>query len=200
MPPTTRNKTPIKKHGLTNRQSDDSTNQYAALSETETKSTSSIDETKDTPLVTEVEIKVTVPPPDTINQRIACLERTIGDIGARQSISKETSYHILDVSNSRFDALNMRLHKDVVPTQVSTTPTTSTWSTVVRGKSKEDPSSISTKSVTFGAKMVHEDIKVSTTLPRSSQQPNNPNMEHTNGSSTDGNNPMNSDYNQDDQI
>ena len=94
----------------------------------------------------------------------------------------------------------MRLHKDVVPTQVSTTPTTSTWSTVVRGKSKEDPSSISTKSVTFGAKMVHEDIKVSTTLPRSSQQPNNPNIKHTNGSSTDGNNPMNSDYNQDDQI
>ena len=94
----------------------------------------------------------------------------------------------------------MQLYNDIVPTQVSKTPTTSTWSTIVCRKTKEDQSSTSTKSVTFGDKMVHEDSKVPSTLPSGSQQPNITIIKLPNNSSTDSNNQANADFIQDYQI
>ena len=101
--------------------------------------------------------------PDNTNERFEHIKRTIDDIGARQTISEEMNHHLLQVLHDHFDELKVKLNKDTTSTHSSSTKSPSTWSTVVRGKSSKQDSSIkitdNDKSVTFGTKNENEDAK-----------------------------------------
>ena len=110
MPPTTRNKTRLKKHVSAKHQTDDSSNQYAALADTDSKTSTTVEtsgQTRPLPNKTK-QLPLTLDPHET-TKCFENIERTIKDIGGRLTISEEMCHHLLQVMHDRFDALNTQL-------------------------------------------------------------------------------------------
>ena len=135
MPPTARNKTPLKKPASTKRQTDDNQNQYAVLSDTDPKAPVITDAPNHHHHVPNKDNKHHTPATnEDTNERFESIEQTISKIETRQAIAEDTCHHILQVMHDRFDALDKKLKATKNPTLTHSTQPTSTWSTIVRGK------------------------------------------------------------------
>ena len=190
MQQTTRNKTPLKKHVSTKHQSDNSTNQYAILTDPEIKTSTNEDTSGPTRSLTIKNHKI----PPTLdshetNKRFEHLERTIKSICERQTLSEEMSHHALQVMLNRFDALNTQLLGNTSSKTNSSIQPSSIWSTVVRGTKslRQDQSAkivSNDKTVTFGAKQEYVDTSTKLLQSNISTKHTSSTIEDSNFSST----------------